>query len=46
MTPYPKDADLENSSHQKGDRDTHLQSNIKAKPEQLKLNKIDPSMWS
>jgi hypothetical protein len=24
---------------------THLQNNIKAKPEQLKLSKIDPSMW-
>jgi hypothetical protein len=24
---------------------THLENNIKAKPEQLKLSQIDPSMW-
>jgi hypothetical protein len=24
---------------------THLQNNIKAKPEELKLSKIYPSMW-
>jgi hypothetical protein len=25
---------------------THLQNNIKVKPQQLKLNKTDPSTWS
>jgi hypothetical protein len=44
MTPCPRDADLKNGSHRKGER-THLQNNDKEKPEQLKLSKIDPSIW-
>jgi hypothetical protein len=30
----------------RGRERTQLQNNIKSKPEQLKLNKTDPSMWS
>jgi hypothetical protein len=44
MTPYPIDADLRNGSRREGERETHLQNN-KAKLEQLKLSKTDPSMW-
>jgi hypothetical protein len=43
-TPYPRGADLKNGSLREGER-THMQNNIKAKPEQLKLNKTDPSTW-
>jgi hypothetical protein len=32
-------------AHANRERETHLQNNIKAKPEQLKLSKTDPSMW-
>jgi hypothetical protein len=42
MTPYPRDADLRNGSRREGERETHLQNSIKAKPEQLKLCKTDP----
>jgi hypothetical protein len=39
-TPCLRDADLKNGSRRKGEREgAHLQNNIKAKPEQLKLNK-------
>jgi hypothetical protein len=45
-TPCPRDADLRNGSCQEEEREiTHLQKNNKAKPEQLKLSKIDSSMW-
>jgi hypothetical protein len=30
----------------RGRERTHLQNNIKAKPEQIKLSKTDPSIWS
>jgi hypothetical protein len=46
MTPYPRDADLRNGSCQEGERETHLQNNIKIMPEQLKLSKTDSLMWS
>jgi hypothetical protein len=45
MTSCPRDADLRNSSHRERERETHKQNNIKAKSEQLKLHKTDPSMW-
>jgi hypothetical protein len=32
-------------AHTGWERETHLQNNIKAKPEQLKLSKTDPLMW-
>jgi hypothetical protein len=34
------------TAHAERERETHLQNNIKAKPEQLKLSKTYPSMWS
>jgi hypothetical protein len=46
MIPCPRGADLRNGSHQEGERETHLQNNIKTKPEHLNLSKIDTSMWS
>jgi hypothetical protein len=45
MTPCPWDVDLRNGSREEGERETQLQNNIKAKPEQLKLNNSDPSTW-
>jgi hypothetical protein len=33
------------TAHADRERDTHLQNNNKAKPEQLKLSKTDPSTW-
>jgi hypothetical protein len=44
-TPCPRDVDLKNSSCWEGEREreTRLQNNIKAKPEQLKLSKTYPS---
>jgi hypothetical protein len=44
-TPYPRDANLKNNSRRKGERGHTCKNNIKAKPEQLKLNKTYPSMW-
>jgi hypothetical protein len=32
-------------AHADKERETHLQNNNKAKPEQLKLMKTDPSTW-
>jgi hypothetical protein len=32
-------------AHAPRERETHLQNNNKAKPEQLKLSKTDPSTW-
>jgi hypothetical protein len=32
--------------HTGRERENTLQNNIKAKPDQLKLNKTDPSTWS
>jgi hypothetical protein len=43
MAYCPRDDDLRNGSRWEGDRETHMQNNIKAKPEQLKLSKTDPS---
>jgi hypothetical protein len=43
MVSCPKDADLRNGSRQEGEREHTYKNNIKAKPEQLKLNKTDPS---
>jgi hypothetical protein len=43
MTPCPRGADLRNGQRQEGERESHLQNNIKAKSEQLKLNKTDLS---
>jgi hypothetical protein len=31
--------------HVDRERETHLQNNNKARPEQLKLSKTDPSTW-
>jgi hypothetical protein len=45
-TPCHRDNYLRNGSCQEGERKIHLQNNIKAKPEQLKLSKTDPSIWS
>jgi hypothetical protein len=46
-TPYPRGADFRNGSHREGGRErTHLQDNIKVKPEQVKLGKTALSMWS
>jgi hypothetical protein len=46
MTPCPRDAELKNGSRRKRERErAHLQNNIKAKPEQLKLHKTYPSTW-
>jgi hypothetical protein len=39
---FPRGADIKNGSCQKGER-AHLQNNIKAKLEQLKLSKTYPS---
>jgi hypothetical protein len=44
MTTCPKDADLRNDSHRERES-THMQNNIKTKPEQLNVSKIDPSTW-
>jgi hypothetical protein len=33
-------------AHAKREREKHMQNNIKAKPEQLKLSKTDLSTWS
>jgi hypothetical protein len=44
MTPCPKGADLRHGSRREGERETHLQNNIKPKPEQLKLSKADSSI--
>jgi hypothetical protein len=33
-------------AHADRERETHLQNNIKVKPEQLKLNKTYPSTWA
>jgi hypothetical protein len=35
-----------NGSHWEGESEAHRQNNIKAKLEQLKLSKTDPSIWS
>jgi hypothetical protein len=43
MTPCHRDVDLKNGSYQEGEREAHLQNNIKAKAKQLKLSKTDPS---
>jgi hypothetical protein len=43
MTPCPRDVDLRNDSRRRGERE-HLQNNVKAKPEQLKLNKTYTSI--
>jgi hypothetical protein len=32
-------------AHAEREKGTHMQNNIKAKPEQLKLSKTDPSTW-
>jgi hypothetical protein len=33
------------TAHVERERETHMQNNIKAKTEQLKLSKTYPSMW-
>jgi hypothetical protein len=33
------------TAHADRERETHLQNNIKARPEQLNLSKTDPSTW-
>jgi hypothetical protein len=43
-TTCPRDIDFKNDSRREGER-THLQNNIKVKPEQLKLSKTYLSMW-
>jgi hypothetical protein len=46
MAPCPRDTDLRNGSCWEGERErAHLQNNIKAKPEQLKLSETDPPTW-
>jgi hypothetical protein len=45
-TPRSRSTDLRNGSHRKGERETHLQNNIKTNPKQLKLSKTDMSMWT
>jgi hypothetical protein len=45
MTPCPRGADLRNGSRQEGERETHLQNNMKVKPEQIKLSRTDSLMW-
>jgi hypothetical protein len=45
VTSCPKDVVLK-TAHAGSEREkTHLQNSIKAKPEQLKLSKTDPSTW-
>jgi hypothetical protein len=33
-------------AHARKEKRAHLQNNVKAKPEQLKLSKTDPTTWS
>jgi hypothetical protein len=42
--PYPSGADLR-MGHAGREREQYLQNNIKTKPDYLKLNKTDTSMW-
>jgi hypothetical protein len=46
MAPYTRDVDIKNDSCRKGEREIHLQNNIKVKLEQLKLSKTDMSTWT
>jgi hypothetical protein len=48
VTSWPRDIVLR-IAHVGRERErekTHLQNNIKAKPEQIKLSKTDPSTWT